>query len=103
MPSVNAMCAIMMIVPLHPGLTVADGNGRRCHTKARNQMNFAEALEQIKKGKLIRRKGTNLWCWMGESGRCYYGTKRNYPLQFRDSWLNEDVFADDREVKHEGC
>ena len=65
-------------------------------------MTFAEAIAHLKRGALIRRKGEAVWCWLGESGRCYYGTKRDYPLQFRDSWLNSDVFADDWEIKEEG-
>lgn len=62
-------------------------------------MKFVEAIECLKHGALIRRKGTRLWCWLGRSGRCYYGQDRDYPLQFRDSWLNSEVFADDWEVK----
>lgn len=62
-------------------------------------MTFVEAIEHLKKGELIRRRGTTLWCWLGKSGRCYYGMKRDCPLQFRDSWLNSDVFADDWEIK----
>lgn len=64
-------------------------------------MTFAEALECIKSGSLVRRKGSTLWCWRGKSGRCYYGLKRDCPLQFRDSWICADVFADDWEVKNE--
>ena len=62
-------------------------------------MKFADAIWRLKHGALIRRKGTSLWCWLGKSGQCYYGLKRDYPLQFRDSWLNSDVFADDWEVE----
>ncbi len=65
-------------------------------------MTFAEAIEHLKRGALIRRKGMTLWCWLGKSGRCYYGMKRDYPLQFRDAWVNSDVFADDWEIKAEG-
>lgn len=65
-------------------------------------MTFEQAIRLLKQGALIRRKGTTMWCWLGKSGKCYYGMKRDYPLQFRDSWLNSDVFADDWESMEEG-
>lgn len=65
-------------------------------------MTFGQAIRLLKQGALIRRKGTTSWCWLGKSGRCYYGMERDHPLQFRDSWLNSDVFADDWEIIEEG-
>ena len=65
-------------------------------------MTFAEAIEHMKRGALIREKGSPLWSWRGTSGRCYYGLKRDHPLQFRDSFLCSEVFGDDDwEVKEE--
>ena len=65
-------------------------------------MSFAEAIEHYKKGCLIRRAGDHLWCWLGKSGRGYYGLKRDCPLQFRDTWSTRDILSDDWEVQEEG-
>lgn len=70
--------------------------------KMRN-LSFAEAMEHFKKGRLIRRAGDRLWCWLGKSGNIYYGLKRDCPLQFRDTWLTSDIFADDWDVQEEGA
>ncbi len=65
-------------------------------------MSFAEAIEHFKKGRLIRRAGDRVWCWLGKSGRSYYGLKRDYPLHFKDSWLTREILSDDWEVQEEG-
>jgi len=66
-------------------------------------MTFAEAIEQMRRGAMVREKGTTLWTWRGASGRCYYGLRRNHPLQFRDTFLCAEVFGDGEwEVKNEG-
>ena len=62
-------------------------------------MTFAEAIECFRNGKLIRRQGDTLWCWLGKSGRGYYGLKHDCPLQFRDAWSTRDILADDWEVQ----
>ena len=66
-------------------------------------MTFGEAIEHLKHGALIRRKGEDsLWFWHGKNGVCYYGTKRDYPLHFKESWTGSEVFADDWETKEGG-
>lgn len=63
---------------------------------------FAEAIEHLRRGAMIREKGTTLWTWRGIKGQCYYGLKRNHPLHFRDAFLCAEVFGDGEwEVKNE--
>lgn len=66
-------------------------------------MTFAEAIEQMRKGAMVREKGDTFWTWRSASGRCYYGLKRNHPLQFRDTFQCAEVFGDGEwEVNEEG-
>lgn len=64
-------------------------------------MTFEKALVELKRGKMISRRGDS-WIWIGSSGQGYYGNRRDHPTHFCDSLMIDDILASDWKVKDEG-
>ena len=61
-------------------------------------MTFSEALEKMKGGALIRRKGDKVWCWKGGGHYFRCGVNKHLMLGFRSGFSVAEVLADDWET-----